>query len=156
MNLRILSGAALALALTACSTSGNGYRDNYRGSAYGGTAYDSRVAGDCYDCGVVQRIESYSGERRASGAGAVVGAVVGGALGNQVGKGDGKTAATVAGAVAGGLAGNAIEKRTGDQTWFNLTVLMNDGRTIVVTQDDLNGVREGARVVVRDGRAQLQ
>jgi outer membrane lipoprotein SlyB len=85
----------------------------------------------------------------------VVGAVVGGALGNQVGKGDGKTAATVAGAVAGGLAGNAIEKRTGDQTWFNVTVLMNDGRTIVVTQDDLNGVREGSRVVVRDGAAHL-
>ena len=54
---------------------------------------------------------------------------------------------------SGGIAGNAIEKRTGDQTWYNVTVLMNDGRTIVVTQDDLAGVREGSRVVVRDGRA---
>ena len=140
MNLRILPIASLALALSACSSMDNGYRD----TAYGGTVVDSRVAGNCYDCGVVQRIESYTGERRASGA-----------LGNQVGKGDGKTAATVAGAVAGGLAGNAIEKRTGDQTWFNVTVLMNDGRTIVVTQDDLNGVREGSRVVVRDGAAHL-
>jgi outer membrane lipoprotein SlyB len=151
MNLRILPIASLALALSACSSMDNGYRD----TAYGGTVVDSRVAGNCYDCGVVQRIESYTGEKRATGAGAVVGAVVGGALGNQVGKGDGKTAATVAGAVAGGLAGNAIEKRTGDQTWFNVTVLMNDGRTIVVTQDDLNGVREGSRVVVRDGAAHL-
>ena len=148
MNLRILPCAALALALSACSTTDNGYRS----SAYGGTSSYS-TAGNCYDCGVVQRIESYTGERRASGAGAVVGAVVGGALGNQVGKGDGKTAATVAGAVAGGMAGNAIEKRTGDQTWYNVTVLMNDGRTLVVTQDDLSGVREGSRVVVRDGRA---
>ena len=154
MNLRILPCAALALALSACSTydNGSGYRDN---GYYGGTSTYSRVSGACYDCGVVQRIESYTGEKRATGAGAVVGAVVGGALGNQVGKGDGKTAATVAGAVAGGLAGNAIEKRTGDQTWFNVTVPMNDGRTIVVTQDDLNGVREGSRVVVRDGEAHL-
>jgi len=152
MNLRILPCAALALALSACSTTDNGYRNS---GAYGGSSSYSRGA-NCYDCGVVQRIESYTGERRATGAGAVVGAVVGGALGNQVGKGDGKTAATVAGAVAGGFAGNAIEKRSGDQTWYNLTVLMNDGRTLVVTQDDLNGVREGSRVVVRDGRAHLE
>jgi outer membrane lipoprotein SlyB len=152
MNLRILPIAALSLALSACASTDNGYRGN---DYYGSTSTYSRVSGNCYDCGVVQRIESYTGERRATGAGAVVGAVVGGALGNQVGKGDGKTAATVAGAVAGGLAGNAIEKRTGDQTWFNVTVLMNDGRTIVVTQDDLNGVREGSRVVVRDGEARL-
>ena len=155
MNLRILPCAALALALSACSTTDNGYRShNGYDRAYGGTTTGSRL-GDCYDCGVVQRIESYTGERRASGAGAVVGAVVGGALGNQIGKGDGKTAATVAGAVAGGFAGNAIEKRNGDQTWYNLTVLMADGRTLVVTQDDLNGVREGSRVVLRDGRAHL-
>jgi outer membrane lipoprotein SlyB len=151
MNLRILSCAALALVLSGCGTMDNGYRD--RGYS-GNDSYSSR-GGDCYDCGVVQRIESYTGERRASGAGAVLGAVVGGALGNQVGKGDGKTAATVVGAVAGGVAGNAIEKNRGDRTWYNVTVLMNDGRTLMVTQDDLNGVREGSRVVVRDGRAQL-
>ena len=154
MNLRIVSSAALALALTACSTYDNDYRDR---GYYGGSSSYGTVSrgGNCYDCGVVQRIESYTGERRASGAGAVGGAVGGGALGNQVGKGDGKTAATVAGAVAGGLAGNAIEKRTGDQTWYSVTVLMNDGRTIQVTQDDLNGVSEGSRVIIRDGRAQL-
>lgn len=155
MNLRIVTSAALALALSACSTYDNDYRDRDRN--YGSSSSYGNVSrgANCYDCGVVQRIESYTGERRASGAGAVVGAVVGGALGNQVGKGDGKTAATVAGAVAGGFAGNAIEKRTGDQTWFNVTVLMNDGRTLQVTQDDLNGVSEGSRVVIRDGRARL-
>jgi outer membrane lipoprotein SlyB len=151
MNLRIVSCATLALALSACSTyDGN---DNYRDGRYYGGGYST--PGNCYDCGVVQRIESYTGERRATGAGAVAGAVIGGALGNQVGKGDGRTAATVAGAVAGGFAGNAIEKRSGDQTWYNVTVMMNDGRTLVVTQDDLDGVSEGSRVVVRNGRAEL-
>lgn len=146
MKLRILFSAALALVLSACST----YDGN---SSYNSPAYRSN-GGACYDCGVVQRIESYTGERRASGVGAVTGAVVGAAIGNQVGSGDGKTAATVAGAVAGGFAGNAIEKNR-NQTWYNLTVLMNDGRTLVVTQNSLNGINEGSRVVIRGDRAEL-
>jgi outer membrane lipoprotein SlyB len=103
----------------------------------------------------VQDINSYSGERRATGAGAVAGAIVGGAIGSQVGSGDGKKAATVAGAVVGGIAGHNIEKNAGG-TWHEVTVRMDDGRVVVVTQDDLNGVREGSRVVVRDGRARLR
>ena len=85
----------------------------------------------------------------------VVGAVVGGAVGNQVGSGDGKTAATVAGAVVGGIVGNNVEKNRAGGTWYELHVLMADGRTVTVTQDDLNGIREGTRVRLRDGRAYL-
>ena len=146
MKTRILTAALLALGLGACATDGYD-RTNYRDSSYRGT--------NCYDCGVVQRIESYTGEpRRTTGAGAVAGAVIGGAIGNQVGSGDGKKAATVAGAVAGGFAGNAIEKNT-DRTWYDLTIRMNDGRTVVVTQNDLDGLREGSQVIIRDGRAKL-
>lgn len=146
MELRIAAVALLAIGMAGCSTS-NGYNSGYRNTAVSSP-------GTCYDCGVVQRIESYSGERRASGAGAVAGAVVGGAIGNQIGSGDGKTAATVAGAIAGGIAGNAIEKNM-DRDWYEITVLMNDGRQLVVTQGGLNNVREGSRVVIRDGAAYL-
>ena len=147
MKLGIILTTAAALALSACSTSGG--NDNYRSSGYNNSPVN------CQDCGVVQRIENYSGEqRRTSGAGAVAGALIGGALGNQVGSGDGKTAATVAGAVAGGFAGNAIEKNM-DKTWHEVTVLMTDGRTVVLSQDNLNGVQEGSRVIIRNGRAQL-
>lgn len=147
MKTRILSAALLVVGLGACATDGYDRGPSYRDSAY--------RSSNCYDCGVVQRIETYTGEpRRTTGAGAVAGAVIGGALGNQIGSGDGRTAATVAGAVAGGLAGNAIEKKM-DRTWYDLTIRMNDGRTVVVTQNDLDGVREGSRVVIRDGRAHL-
>jgi len=143
MNIRILSAALLALGLSACSTSGGGYTSN---SGYRST--------NCYDCGVVQNIQSYSGERRNTGGGAVAGVIIGGVLGNQIGKGDGKTAATVAGAVAGGIVGNNIEKNN-DQTWYDISVRMNDGRQVTVTQRKLDGVRDGSNVVIRDGRAYL-
>lgn len=144
MKLHFLSASLLALGLAACSSSGGSYSGN---SSYGSSS-------SCYDCGVVQRIESYTGERRSSGGGAVVGAVIGGVLGNQIGSGDGKTAATVAGAVAGGFAGNAIEKNM-NSTWYEVTVRMNDGRTVMLSQNQLNGLREGSRVVVRDGAGYL-
>ena len=41
------------------------------------------------------------------------------------------------------------------KTWHEVTVRMNDGRTVVLSQNDLNGVREGSRVIIRNGRAQL-
>jgi outer membrane lipoprotein SlyB len=138
----LFAAAALAVGLAACSSSGGYYSS-------GQSTYRS-----CYDCGVVVSITSYRGERRATGAGAVTGAIIGGALGNQVGSGDGKTAATVAGAVVGGIAGNEIEKNMTD-TWYEVRIRMNDGREVVVTQNQLNGVREGSAVIVRDGRAVL-
>ena len=147
----ILATAA-SLALAGCMSDGGHYRNN----AYGAPGYvaPSSSAG-CYDCGVVTNISSYTGERHTSGAGAVVGAVVGGALGNQVGGGNGKTAATVAGAVVGGIVGNNIEKNR-DHTWYEISVSMGDGRSVVVTQDDLNGVSQGSSVVLRDGKAYLR
>ena len=45
MNLRILPIAALALALSACASTDNGYRSS--NGYYGGTTVDSRVTGNC-------------------------------------------------------------------------------------------------------------
>lgn len=143
----LFTAVILATSLGACATS-----DRY-GSSYGNDSYRNTGA-VCYDCGTVVAISSYTGERKGSGAGAVAGALVGGVLGNQVGSGDGKKAATIAGAVAGGFAGNAIEKNMND-TWYDVTVRMNDGRQLMVTQNNLDGIREGSRVVVRNGRAEL-
>ena len=150
MDVRIaMLAGALGLALAGCTSSSPQYVSS-------GPVYGSGAAGMCVDCGVVQRISSYTGERHGTtGAGAVVGAVVGGAVGNQVGDGDGKTAATVAGAVVGGIVGNNVEKNRAGGTWYELQVQMADGRNVTVTQDDLNGIREGTRVRLRDGRAYL-
>jgi outer membrane lipoprotein SlyB len=80
--------------------------------------------------------------------------VVGGLVGNQIGSGSGRTAATVGGAVLGGIAGNEIEENR-NEGGYEVYVRMDDGRRVVVSQRDLNGVREGSQVRVEGGRARL-
>lgn len=151
MIVRVLTTVLVALTLTACATDSS-YRDRYGARDYYQDEY--RVA-SCSRCGIVDRIEGYSGDVSTSGAGAVTGAIVGGALGNQIGSGDGRRAATIAGAVAGGIAGNAIERESRERT-YDLYISMDDGRRVVVTQRDLDGIREGSRVEILGGRARLR
>lgn len=165
MNARNVLIALLVLILSSFVTSANARDDNYRND--NGYRNDSGYRDDngyrndrrhsrhyrCNYCGEITRIDRYRGDRRGSGAGAVAGAIVGGLLGNQVGKGDGRRAATVAGAVAGGFAGNSIERHS-DRTYYDITVRLDTGRRVVVTQTRLNGFRRGSRVLVRDGYLQ--
>jgi outer membrane lipoprotein SlyB len=95
--------------------------------------------------------------------GAVLGGIVGAAAGRELAGDDNKgrrNTATVAGAVAGAVAGNAIQNRVqannGTGGSYNVYVRMNDGRTTVVTQNDLGGIREGSYVRVYNGRAWLR
>lgn len=121
-------------------------------------AYDGgadRGYADCHDCGRVERIERLYGNERTTGAGAVTGAVVGGVVGNQVGSGSGRRAATVAGAVIGGIAGNEIEEDSRGGTRYDVYVRMGTGRSIVVSQHELDGIREGSAVRISGGRAYL-
>jgi outer membrane lipoprotein SlyB len=146
--------AALAmstLALAGCATSGGS--SGYAGSSGYGSSQTA-----CYDCGTVVRIEEGSGSRTPNATGAVVGAVIGGLAAreiadNQTDSEGRKNTATVAGAAAGGVIGNAIQNRAG--TGYNIFVRMRDGREVVVSQDDLNGIAVGSRVEVRNGRARL-
>ncbi len=127
---------------------GHDRRDNDRRSG-GYRHFDS-----CGNCGVVQRIEGYADDRRSSGAGVVAGVLIGGVLGNQVGSGSGRRAATVAGAIGGGIAGHAIESNMNHGS-YDITIRLNNDRNVVVTQNRIDGMHEGARVIVQDGRAQL-
>ena len=134
---------AAALAAAACG-SDPVYSDQPR---YGSGAYYSRTA-DNADFGRVVAIDVIGGERRTTGAGAVVGGV----LGHQVGSGRGNDAATVAGAVGGAVVGNEIEKRRNDGERYRITVRSRDGRDSVFEQDSLEGIRVGDRVRIDGGR----
>lgn len=149
MNIRLIGAAALATALASagCATTSPGYGSS---SSYG------NAPASCYDCGTVTRIEQGSGSRVPNATGAVIGGVLGAAAARELAKNqtdsEGRqNTATVGGAVAGAAIGNAIQNRTG--TGYNIYVRMQDGREIVVSQDDLGGIREGSYVEVRNGRA---
>lgn len=142
---RLIAVFILCLGLAACASSG------YRERPY---AYDDG-ARRCDNCGTVDRIERvYGGEGYASGSGAVLGAIVGGVLGSTVGSGDGRRAATAAGAIAGGLVGNEVEKDGNRGPRYEVFVTLDSGRRVVVRQQDLGPLRDGARVVVRNGRVE--
>ena len=143
MSFRLISLALLTLMLSACVSGGS--------RNYGPSDGYAR----CYDCGQVERVDRVYGERESTGGGAILGGIVGGVLGNQVGGGSGRKVATVAGAIAGGIAGNEIEKDSRGAPRYELFVRMDDGRRLVVTQQDLNGIREGSYVRVNGGRARL-
>ena len=144
MRSRLLMLCVAAVSLGACAT-GPGYYPEDR--------YDDGYSSACRNCGTVEKIERVYGERPTSGGGAVLGALIGGALGNQVGKGDGRKAATIAGAVAGGIIGNNAEKNERSAPRFEIFVQMDDGRRLVVEQPSLDGLRDGDRVELINGRA---
>ncbi|MCY7353804.1 MAG: glycine zipper 2TM domain-containing protein [Lysobacter sp.] len=156
MNLRLIGIAAItSIAMAGCATTSSpGY-----GSGYG-TAPPSSSSANCYDCGTVTRIEMTStGTSTVPNAtGAVLGGIVGAAAGRELADDESKgrrNTATVAGAVAGAVAGNAIQNsaQRNNGGSYNVHVRMNDGRTTVVSQSDINGIREGSSVRVYNGRA---
>lgn len=151
MRLRLFLILIPLAMLAACATPGGGYYSH--GNQYNRPAYDGYAR--CQSCGVVEKIDRVYGERESSGGGAVLGGIIGGVLGNQVGSGSGRAAATAAGAIAGGIAGNNIERNNKSAPWYELYLRMDDGRRIVVTQRDLNGIREGAYIRISNGRAYL-
>ena len=88
--------------------------------------------------------------------GGIVGAVVGREISDQTGGSKGnKNIATVAGAAAGAAGGNAIQNRvTGDS--YDVHVRMDDGRTVVVNQRDVGGLRTNTYVRVVNGKVVLR
>ena len=165
MNIRLIGATTLlaSLTLASCATTAPGYGTTNPG--YYPPASSNTTS--CYDCGTVTRIEvtsagTTSGLPNATGAvlGGIVGAVAGREISDQTGGSKGnQNMATAAGAVAGAVAGNAIQNRSQANNGtggYNVYVRMNDGRTTVVTQNDLGGIREGSSVRVYNGRASLR
>jgi outer membrane lipoprotein SlyB len=109
----------------------------------------TKIPANCYDCGIVKKIEKVSDAKSGTG-GAIAGAVVGGLLGNQVGGGTGKTVATVAGAAGGAYAGKKVADNNME---YRVTLKMKDGSTRVVNQEWLHDIKVGEVARVKDKTA---
>lgn len=134
----ITLGLVAAFTLGGCA-SGLGSRDYSRSQVRGAQEVRMGVVVDVRDVNI-------EGTKTPIGAGA--GAVVGGIAGSQIGRGNGSIAGAVLGAVAGGLAGSAIEEGVTRQKGLEITVRLDSGRTIAVTQGADEYFRPGDRVRV--------
>lgn len=153
MNNRLLAlGALASITLAGCATS-PGYGSS--SPSYPSSGSPSR----CYDCGIVTRIDTVASGRTApSATGAVLGGIVGAVAGRELADDESKgrrNTATAAGAVAGAVAGNAIQNRTTGNS-YDVHVRMDDGRTVVINQRDIGGLRENTYVRVVNGKVVLR
>ncbi|MDZ4253683.1 MAG: glycine zipper 2TM domain-containing protein [Sulfuritalea sp.] len=139
---RALAIAALtALALAGCAGSQSG-------SAYS----RAQTRGEMHvRMGVVESVRTVTIEGTQSGVGVVAGGVVGGIAGSNVGQGKGSTVGSVLGAVLGGVAGQAIEERTSKKDGLEITVKLDSGQFIAVTQEADEQFRAGDKVRVLSG-----
>ncbi len=114
------------------------------------------TAKKCSTCGTVQDVRVVEEEGKGSGLGAVAGGVAGALVGSQIGQGTGNTVATIAGAAGGAYAGHQVEKKVKATKHYEITVKMDNGKTLVFTQENDPGLSVGAKVKVVDGRVVLR
>lgn len=101
--------------------------------------------------GVVESVREVRIEGTKTPIGAGAGAVVGGVAGSTVGGGRGSVVGTAIGAVLGGVGGAAAEEAVTRQKGLEITVKLDSGRMIAITQAADQEFRVGDRVRVLSG-----
>lgn len=101
--------------------------------------------------GVVESVRTVKIEGTKSVVGPAAGAVVGGVAGSTVGGGRGSVVGATVGAVLGGVGGAAAEEAITRQDGVEITVKLDSGRMIAITQAADETFRVGDRVRVLTG-----
>jgi outer membrane lipoprotein SlyB len=141
----LISGVISAAALIAgCAQPGLG----------GGSYARSQVRGEqSVRLGTIEAVRDVIIDGRDTGTGALAGAAVGGVAGSTLGRGNKASAAgAIAGAVVGGLVGNSIEKGASDRQGVEVTIRLENGQVIAVTQEKDEEFRTGDRVRILSGQ----
>jgi outer membrane lipoprotein SlyB len=100
--------------------------------------------------GVVERIEPTTiSDEKHPGVGAVLGGVGGGLLGSLVGGGTGRDVAIAVGAIGGAVAGHEVQKKYDTQPGSIVTVRLDSGVLVVVTQPVDPTLTVGDKVMVQ-------
>lgn len=101
--------------------------------------------------GVVTNVRQVNIEGQRSNLGLFGGGIIGGAAASG-GSGVGGAVVQAGGAVVGAIAGQAVEEVATRKLAQEITVRLDDGRTVVVTQEVSSGMyQDGDRVRVLDG-----
>ena len=146
MDIKKLAVAAVLLCssvVSSCAMQGLGGSDYSRAQARG----EQTVR-----LGVVESVRDVKIDARDTGTGTMAGVALGGVAGSELGGGRGSIAGAVAGAVVGGIIGQAVEKSANDRKGVEVTVKLDTGRMIAVTQEADEAFRIGDRVRVLSGQ----
>ena len=133
--------ATAIVALVGCA-SGTGGKDYSRAQAR--TVQEVQM-------GMVESVREVHIEGTKTPIGAGAGAVVGGVAGSTVGGGKGSVVGAAVGAVLGGLGGAAAEEAVTRQKGVEITVKLDSGRLIAITQAADETFQVGDRVRVLSG-----
>lgn len=134
-----LLGSSLLLAGCPASTSGAAY-----------TREQARQPQEV-QFATVESVREVTIEGTKTPIGPAAGAVVGGVAGSTVGGGRGSAVGAVLGAVAGGLAGGAIEEGVTKSKGLEITVKLDNGKYLAITQKADEIFRPGERVRLLSG-----
>jgi len=120
----------------------------------GGNYNRSQVRGEqTVRLGVVESVRDVTIDARGNGVGTLAGAAVGGIAGSTVGGGNrANNAGAIAGAVVGGIIGSAIEKNANDRKGVEVTVRLEGGKLIAVTQEKDEEFHVGDKVRILSGQ----
>ena len=140
----IISAVAIGAALAGCAQPG-----------LGGSNYSrSQVRGEqSVRLGIIETVRDVQIDAPRDGGGTLIGAALGGIGGSTIGGGSRANAVgAIAGAVLGGIAGQAIEKSQNDRKGVEVTVRLEGGKLIAVTQEKDEEFQIGDRVRILSGQ----
>jgi len=101
--------------------------------------------------GVVESVREVEIDSARTGVAPAAGAVLGGVVGGEIGRGRGAAAGAVVGTVAGAVAGEAAA-RAGKEPGIEITVRLDHGPVVAITQPPDETFKPGERVrVLSDG-----
>lgn len=140
----VASTIAASMLVAGCASPGVGGGDYARGQVRG----EQSVR-----LGVIEGVRDVIIDANNTGTGTLAGAAIGGIAGSTVGGGRRANAAgAIAGAVVGGLIGNSIEKNNNDRQGVEVTIRLEGGRIIAITQGKDEDFRVGDRVKILSGQ----
>ena len=147
MNMKrgLVTGAVLVSAVLAgCAQPG-----------LGGSNYSrSQVRGEqSVRLGTVETVRDVQIDAPHEGGGTLIGAALGGIGGSTIGGGNRANAAgAIAGAVLGGIVGQAVEKSNGERKGVEVTIRLEGGKLVAITQEKDEEFRVGDRVRILSGQ----
>ncbi len=140
----IIGAVTLSTLLTGCAYSGLG----------GGNYTRSQTRGEMsVRLGSVESVRDVVIDAHTPETGGLIGAGLGGIAGSTIGGGNRANAAgAIAGAVIGGIIGSNVEKNANDRKGVEVTIRLEGGKLIAITQEKDEDFKVGDRVRILSGQ----